>query len=748
MTAPNFLDGSEPIETEPQQLDFLAGSESIDRAAPEDSFSRYGILQPSVGIGTGFFGALGSMADLLGIGVQWTSNMFKGRQNIEDSGSFATAAQDYFEGREEFKKGLPGQRIRVQNEAENFGKIGTGELSFTEQMALLMGDDDIMPQASPLANIQEIGQAVGALTNGFTDPKTANERIGRQTGEFIGATAFPMGRVAKGAELIAAGGGGLLSGVGREAGVGPMGELGLALLGTIATGSAVNLAKAAPAVAKNLATDFRATVGRGVAKVPFLKVTSKQLRNDVIAAAKAEGVELPLSAITDNEILRFLETQLAESSIAGGAIDKAREKLAKQYVSSVNRTFKEISKTASLDKAAAGAELKGALVDAEKLGAAKNRANYDLAESLIPQGDVTKAPNVVSKIDSLINRLEKTVKPSKEEASTLKYLKGLKDEFFVPVQKEGVQLLDARGNPLTRKAAAAVQKELPAQNLVGLRRSLNDEIDFVAQGGSKKLLRSLPGELEKDIEAYGKRNAEFLDAERIARAEFKEYAETFRNREIKNALRNETPEDLLNLGSKQSNIRKVEKALDFLGKEQGNAKFNQFRRAKVEDLIKDKIISPKDSQVSFRKASNMLNDTNKAAILKELAGPEGFKRLQNLQKIADGIVQGAEKFANPSRSGAKVADIAAYVYAVKSAAQSVSTGNPLPLVKAGFTVYAPKLMADMITDRAFIEQLIDAARKGKGTNAKAYLKSLGAAAATLQTKVIQLEKDERETPSI
>jgi len=144
----------------------------------------------------------------------------------------------------------------------------------------------------------------------------------------------------------------------------------------------------------------------------------------------------------------------------------------------------------------------------------------------------------------------------------------------------------------------------------------------------------------------------------------------------------------------------------------------------------------------------MLNDTNKAAILKELVGPEGFKRLQNLQKIADGIVQGAEKFANPSRSGAKVADIAAYVYAVKSAAQSVSTGNPLPLVKAGFTVYAPKLMADMITDRAFIEQLIDAARKGKGTNAKAYLKSLGAAAATLQTKVIQLEKDERETPSI
>ena len=110
VTAPNFLDGSEPIETEPQQLDFLAGSEAVSRAQPEGSALRTGVLQPGVGGVSGFFGSLGSISDLLGIGLQWTGNQITGRENIEGSGSFGTAAQDHFARREELKKGLPGDQ--------------------------------------------------------------------------------------------------------------------------------------------------------------------------------------------------------------------------------------------------------------------------------------------------------------------------------------------------------------------------------------------------------------------------------------------------------------------------------------------------------------------------------------------------------------------------------------------------------------------------------------------------------------
>lgn len=687
--------------------------------APQSSMFRKAVVQPAAGAVSGFLGTPGSIVDLLGMGITWVGNKLTGGD------------MDYDATREAVKRGdLPGAKERRNREFEALERLQGDQSgrSFWERWADLdaLTSDDIAPEPFVLPNIQEVGEGIDKVTGGYTTPQGKEERITRQGGEFVGAAAFPIGTAPKAAELVGAGVGGLLAGGAREAGAGPLAELGIAIGGTLVGGAGARGAQALPKIAKNVAEEgIKPSAAKFVSNIPFLKVKPDQIRKDVVKAAKELDLDLPLSAIADNPTLQMLETTLAESALSGNALKTARENLAKEYVQKFKSTIEKVSETAFENRAEAGTAIKNALETAQSSGRETITGLYETALNLIPEADTIKTPGLLGKTRSIIKRLEKTLRPSIEESRTLSILKEI----------EG-GLVDSKGN----------LKPINADRLVGFKRSLNDTIDFEAQGGSKKLLKAVLGDVKKEINNYGKQNPEFFNAYRLAEDSFAQFSEAFRNKEISNALKQQTPESLLNLGSQPSKIQKLEEALRYLPEEVSQKALNDFRRAKLEELLTNQFIMEKDAGVKYQTASNVFNDPKRRQLIRSIAGEETYQDLKRLSTVADGITKGFKRFANASGSGVRAVDIGAIMLTVQKFATALSKFDFGSAAMVGGLAASPRLIANLMADQKFIKAMVKLGEAGNGKSPVAFYKALDDVIRPLRAKMQQFEGRE-ERPS-
>lgn len=775
MTIPSFLRNAQPIEFEEEEGNipsFLQNAQKVEFEGdnPTNILSKAKIF--TSGVVEGVFGAGGDLQDLVGRGMFYALNKLTGN-NV-----------DYDESKKELeKRGMPVDQIYQQIDQIAFKDNDISKLS------AIVDSDEPIPRERPPLTTEFAERIIADATGGATIPQNSDERILKGTGQFFGNAIAPIAPLPSKFEALGALGGGLLMATGEEAGMSPLGQLGLAIGGSIATqGLAKGIVRTPRAITSAIRNPKKALAT--ALNFPFspFRVKPDQIRKAIIDSAKKEGIDLPLSAVIDNSTLRLMETQLVESGLTGEVLENARKKMANQFVTSFKENLESISDMAFQTRADAGEFLSRSLNQAEKKAKAVYDNLYEIGLNRIPDNATVIPKKLAKTVNNAITRLSDTPRASEGEKKTLQILRDIRRDLF----------------------DGDILRPMRVKRLYNFKRSLNDTVDFDVQGTSQQFLKKLIGDVKEELQLYERQNPLAVSKLKEADRVFADYAETYRNNDIKNAIFSQNPEQVANFGNSISKYRKVERAL-----RNDPEALNAFRRNQLEFLLTDKFISPNDQTARFRPASTIFNNTQKKALIKEIATPdevkriqsstknalssianageeslsarpivragqvgkmannaikqsfqslendllkdpkklaftravigdETFKRIERLRTIADGIVQGAEKFANPSKSGVRVLDIALLLQVAKDMIKSITTLNPLPMMKAGFGISAPRFLARAIIDPEFIGEMIRLAELGKGKNQREYLKQLAIVSKSLLNKLNSLSGEEGE----
>jgi hypothetical protein len=150
-------------------------------------------------------------------------------------------------------------------------------------------------------------------------------------------------------------------------------------------------------------------------------------------------------------------------------------------------------------------------------------------------------------------------------------------------------------------------------------------------------------------------------------------------------------------------IRRVKKALNLTP--EGKELFNKLARFKLSEMIDRSMMDNLGENIKLGKFSGLLKTSKSEAIVRELVGPEAFKRLQLLQKNAGRLAASAEKFYNASKSGTTIADIAT----VGSLMTGIFTGNPFMALTAASAIGGMQIAGRLLTDVKFLKYLEQAA---------------------------------------
>lgn len=628
--------------------------------------------------------------------------------------------------------GIPGDLYGlIQGAADwtfdnSFGRLfdGSPEASrarreeMDSKMMLRFGED-----RKRFPGITEFKGYIDALTGDKLQPGTKGERDVGAGAEFLGAAAFPLG---KGKEVLKIPGaiGAFMSGVAtqeaEEAGVGPMGQLGIGLATSVL--SQAGAAKAGNAF-KQLSSGGWKNILREPARIgahaPGIKVKPNSEIAKVVNAAAEEGITLPLSAMTEGTVAKQVENITSKMTGGRGAYRDLFSKANKEFVEAYQRNLDKISIANFAEKFEAGAAAQAGLKNARNVAAERVRQQYQTSIDSLPTG-ATVADNGIRRISKkMASELSDSLLPSAEEAAT----KGEFTELLNNLQKveaKAGSILGADG-----KAIALESGAIPVKSLVATERSLNDLINYEKQGGSKKLLIQAQKKVQKALENYSKSSPEakqWYKNHLDAKAGHADLAQRFRNNIIDSSLKNERPEFILNHMGTKSGIQKVGNAL--AETPEGKELFNQLKRFKVEEMIGKKLINQATGDVKYQAGASALADPKNQEVLKELMGPKAYTSFKNLQKVSAGIQKGFRDFMNPSKTAEVGMANSSGAGAVTSIIYGAATGSPETVALGTGVIAAPWAMSKLMTNENFLKESARLAQAGNLGNKQNFQRAL------------------------
>lgn len=466
---------------------------------------------------------------------------------------------------------------------------------------------------------------------------------------------------------------------------GPIGTMAAAVAGDLLGGGTAKLVKGTA----KLITNPKETLAKATAR--FTAKDKLAVQKDLIKDFRAAGLQADVGTLTDSNLLKMMQSRLAQSGLTGKALDEFREELTGQ----IKREYAALADTLGQAKFNnlhdAGFVAKEGIKSIRDADLAVTRKFYDEANKALKENAYVNT----QKLNGAIERLEKELKPgrikSNEQQAVLNTLEKLKTD-----------IMDAAGNPMYANV----------KDLMNNKIAINDIINYEVQGGAKQLLKGIVSELDRAIVSHGKDNPRFARNYINANKKFGEHAKTFRNKEVTAILNTVDPAQLMNRMNTVQGIRTLGNILNKTP--EGKQIFDALKKTKLDKTIGDNLVDSTTQQVKLGTFSKLLEKGKNKEVIQEILGKEGFKRLERLQKNAGKLADAANKFYNASKSGTAAIDATVLTQGI-SAIANILAGNPWPIVKIGGSILGARKLSNLLADPEFLkltEEAILASDKG------------------------------------
>lgn len=519
----------------------------------------------------------------------------------------------------------------------------------------------------------------------LAQPEGAIERGVEKFGRFIGeAPAFGGVGGIKGAVSL----GGLATGIqiGEEAEMGPIGQLALGVAGSVIPSGAASLAKTG---AKAISSP-KQTLAKGMAK--FTPKESAATQKKIIENARKAGVQLDAGSITNSNMIKQMQSALAQSGLTGKPLERLKNQMQEQIVSSYKTIADDLGKAQFDSIHDAGATLQTAIKAEKDASRQQYRDIYQASKKQLSDASAVYPDRVIS----LIGKLESELKPGSlkgtEQKAVLSFIQDLKKD-----------VMDAEGK----------LKPAKVKDLINDKIAIHDIVDYEIEGGTKELLKQMAKEIDSTIQQYGRENPQFAKDYKLADKKFGEHVRTFRNKNIGAAIKAQDPRQLVGKMNTTQGIKDIKKSLE--GSQYGKELFNDLARFKLDQMLMKNFEEGMSNQIKFGTFSNVLKKANNREVAKELLDKEGFKRLDNLTKTSGVLAESANKFLNTSQSSVRLVDLA-FAGKLMSDIGHALTGNPFPLMKTGGIYVATNQMSKLLSDPVFLKLLEEAVIASKSNN--------------------------------
>jgi len=544
----------------------------------------------------------------------------------------------------------------------------------------------------------DVANAANELAGKDIAPKDTTGKILNAAGEF----SVPLGNVAKGAKT----GWEVLKAAGKHVGVAFSGAA--ALEGTkgsrlteegttgrvvedfLATLSGMALGDKGMSLAKKKILDNSEKImsnvlnraGKGVPKVPSsddvnilqkgaAKVLSlgADVKPDVIAAARSEGVDLPFQIALDGMWPRFLGNTFLKSIFVTKNYNNVVKNADRNMIDAVKHKISEINPM-QLDGELSSIQAKEFLKK-EKDSLSKKAAKlYEHSDSFLKETDAVKPINAFKEAEAILPKVS-AASPSDQMQFVSKNISRIgKDWGWLPdlsKYEDSPELIKkikeswGKGDKIKEITASQLAVEISA-----LKQSMRNK---GAIHGVETLLNRFIDALETDISSVS--NKQFVDSRKAANTFFRqEVGERMRTDIATSLLKGEVPKEAFIYMSSAPNIRQLER---IMGKsETAKEVMSSLKRAKLEQVLVSNILDASGT-ITYGNLSNLFNKSpEKQALLKQLLGGQyaGMKRLAN---ISQEFSAAGKEFGNSSKTTFSSRDATGFMDIVKLVTSTVAT---------------------------------------------------------------------------
>lgn len=491
--------------------------------------------------------------------------------------------------------------------------------------------------------------------------------------------------------------------------LGPIGTMIAAVVGDMAPSLALRGGKSAFEFAKNPVKNTKKGLAKGVAA--FTPRDKEALQKALITDFREAGVQADLGTVSGNNIIKWIQSTIQQSGLSGNALEEFKKSISNNVVSEYHKLASKLGESVYESRYEAGEALKTGLKEARDIDLGIARKLYNSATERAGTNQVFTG-NIGKAILELEQKLEPGSLKSTEQQKVIDVLQKVKNDVLTP--EGGI-------------------KGAEIKSLINDKIALNDIIDYEVQGGAKKLLMQLVGEIDDAIKSHGSKDPKFAKEWTQANKKFGEHAKLFRGKTISQALKTQDPSLLFSKMNTPHGIAEIKKALTKTP--EGIKLFDQLARFKLEELIGKNMVDGTTNQLKFGTFSKLLEKGQNREVVKQLIGPESLSKLQKLQNSSGKLAETAQKFLNTSRSGVHAADLT-YAAKLLNDMGSVLSGNPWPLLGSAGGLLGAKRIAKLMADPGFIRLVEDVLLESeKGSES-----SLQRVGSSLANKIRSLEE--------
>lgn len=460
---------------------------------------------------------------------------------------------------------------------------------------------------------------------------------------------------------------------------GPIGTIASAIVGDVSGSGLAGVGK----VGKNLIRNPKATLAKSAAKLTSPQ--KRAIQQGIIQEFRNSGIQADVGTLTDNYLVKMIQSRLAQSGFTGKALDDLRSEMTNQ----IKKEYGDLANSLGSAKFAttheAGEVAKSWMQKIRDLDKQEYNALYDKSRRGFGEDTFVDA----SKLISSIHNLEKELLPGSIKSTE---------------QKAVLDALDKIKGDIT--TSSGKNKLANVKNLMNDKIGLNDMINYEVQGGAKQLLKGLTHDIDRAIISASKDNPVAVKNYINANRRFSAHAKTFRNPKTTPLLKEfSDPEQIFNKMNSVEGIRHLRNIL--LKSPNGQDMFNALARLKLEEVIGKNLVDSTTQQIKLGTFSKLLEKGKNRSVIKEILGAKEFQRLERLQKNVGKLSDTANKFYNASKTASSLEDIAVVVKAMKDIIHLLS-GNPFPLIKTGTGIVGARYISKLISDPKFLNLVEDA----------------------------------------
>jgi hypothetical protein len=243
-------------------------------------------------------------------------------------------------------------------------------------------------------------------------------------------------------------------------------------------------------------------------------------------------------------------------------------------------------------------------------------------------------------------------------------------------------------------------KDVPLEELIGQLQSTYQYTKHQKDiPGLKNLYNGLVKSLNEDIRKTT--NKEFLSKWENANQYFKQNEiDRLRSNLATSIMNGEIPEEAFIYMGAVPEMRKLQQIIG--NSENGRQIFNELKRAKLEQVVANKIIDASGTILYGQLSNLFLRNPEQQALLKELLG-DSYEGMRELAKISQEFVKSGKNFGNPSKTTLSAMDIQGFkdiikigLNAIGGAAVGISAHGLLPgIIEGPAAIYfASKLVSN------------------------------------------------------